>query len=53
MQDVLARIIDGKRDEVAALKAATSQSDLEAAAAAASPVRGFAKALREAPADPG
>ena len=51
MQDVLARIIDGKRDEVAALKAATSQSDLEAAAAAASPVRGFAKALREASRD--
>jgi indole-3-glycerol phosphate synthase len=51
MQDVLARIIDGKRDEVAALKTATSQSDLEAAAAAASPARGFATALREASTD--
>ena len=51
MQDVLARIIDGKRDEVAALKAATSRTDLEAAAAAASPTRGFASALRDASAD--
>jgi indole-3-glycerol phosphate synthase len=51
MQDVLARIIDGKRDEVAALKTATSQSDLEAAAAAASPTRGFASALRKASTD--
>ena len=51
MQDVLARIIDGKRDEVAALKAATSRSDLEAAAAAASPIRGFASALRDASQD--
>jgi indole-3-glycerol phosphate synthase len=51
MQDVLSRIIDGKRDEVAALKAATSRSDLEAAAAAASPVRGFANALRKASQD--
>lgn len=51
MQDVLARIIDGKRDEVAALKAATSRSDLEAAAAAASPVRGFTNALRDASQD--
>jgi len=48
MQDVLARIIAGKRDEVATLKAGTSRSDLEAAAAAASPVRGFAAALRQA-----
>ena len=48
MQDVLAKIIEGKRDEVAALKAATSRSDLEAAAKAASPVRGFAAALRTA-----
>ena len=48
MQDVLARIIDGKRDEVAALKAATSRSDLEAAAAAASQTRGFTTALRDA-----
>ena len=51
MQDVLAKIIDGKRDEVAALKAATSRSDLEAAATAATPVRGFAAALRAASAD--
>jgi indole-3-glycerol phosphate synthase len=48
MQDVLARIIEGKRNEVATLKADTSRSDLEAAAAAASPVRGFAAALRQA-----
>ena len=48
MQDVLARIIAGKRDEVAALKAATSRSDLETAAKAASPVRGFTAALRSA-----
>ena len=48
MQDVLARIVAGKRDEVAALKAATSRSDLETAAKAASPVRGFTAALRSA-----
>jgi len=51
MQDVLARIVAGKRDEVAALKATTSRSDLEAAAKAASPVRGFATALRSASTD--
>jgi len=45
MTDVLAKIIDGKRDEVTALRAATSLADLEAAAAAADPVRGFAAAL--------
>ena len=45
MTDVLAKIIDGKRDEVAALRAARSLSDLEAAARAADPVRGFATAL--------
>ena len=45
MTDVLAKIIDGKRDEVAALRAARSLSDLEAAAHAAGPVRGFANAL--------
>ena len=45
MTDVLAKIIDGKRDEVAALRAARSLSDLEAAARAADPVRGFANAL--------
>jgi len=51
MQDVLAKIIAGKRDEVAALKAATPRSDLETAAKAASPVRGFTAALRSASAD--
>lgn len=51
MQDVLAKIVAGKRNEVAALKAATSQSDLEAAAQAASPVRGFTAALRDASAN--
>ena len=39
MTDVLAKIIDGKRDEVAALRATTSLANLEAAAAAADPVR--------------
>ena len=48
MTDVLAKIIDGKRDEVAALRAATPLADLEAAAAAAGPVRGFAAALADA-----
>ena len=48
MTDVLAKIIDGKRDEVAALRATTSLADLEAAAAAADPVRGFAAALANA-----
>lgn len=48
MSDVLAKIVSGKREEVAALKAATSYADLCAAAAAASPVRGFAAALRAA-----
>ena len=48
MTDVLAKIIDGKRDEVAALRATTSLADLEAAAAAADPVRGFAAALADA-----
>ncbi|MGC6453832.1 MAG: indole-3-glycerol phosphate synthase TrpC [Candidatus Puniceispirillaceae bacterium] len=45
MSNVLARIIDGKRDEVAALRAARSFADLEAEAQAADPVRGFAAAL--------
>ena len=45
MTDVLAKIIDGKRDEVAALRAARSLSDLEAEARAADPVRGFTAAL--------
>ena len=48
MTDVLAKIIDGKRDEVAALRATTSLADLDAAAAAANPARGFAAALADA-----
>ena len=48
MSDVLAKIIDGKTEEVAQLKRETSFADLEAAAAAASPVRGFTAALAEA-----
>ena len=48
MTDVLAKIIDGKRDEVAALRATTSLADLDAAAAAADPVRGFAATLADA-----
>ena len=48
MSDVLAKIIDGKAEEVAQLKRETSLSDLEAAAAAASPVRGFTSALATA-----
>ena len=39
MSDVLAKIIDGKSEEVALLKAQTSQSALQSEAAAASPVR--------------
>lgn len=45
MQTALDRILDYKRDEVAALKRARSLSDLEAAAGAASPVRSFRRAL--------
>ena len=45
MKTALDRIIDYKHDEVRALKAARSVSDLEAAAKAASPVRGFCAAL--------
>lgn len=45
MTDVLAKIIEGKRNEVAALRAARSLSDLETAARDAGPVRGFAAAL--------
>ncbi|HBD50865.1 MAG: indole-3-glycerol phosphate synthase TrpC [Alphaproteobacteria bacterium] len=48
MSDVLAKIIDGKRDEVAALKAAVSLAELEQRAKEASPVRGFADALAAA-----
>ena len=51
MSDVLAKIIDGKREEVALLKAQTSLSTLRSEAAAASPVRGFADALAHASAE--
>ena len=46
MSDVLARICADKRDEIAARKAARSSADIDAAARAAGPVRGFADALR-------
>ena len=45
MSDVLQRICDDKRAFVAARKAQTSLSVLEAAAAASDPVRGFHRAL--------
>ena len=48
MTDILARIADYKRDDVAARKAARPQADVEAAAIAASPPRGFAAALTAA-----
>ena len=48
MQDVLARIIEEKREEVAALRRSTTRVDLMAAARAASPVRGFTRALKAA-----
>ena len=46
--DVLARICAGKRDEVAGAKARRSRAELEAAARAAPPPRGFIAALRRA-----
>lgn len=46
MTDVLARIADYKREEVAARKARMPQARIEQAAASASPPRGFAEALR-------
>ncbi|NGM48372.1 indole-3-glycerol phosphate synthase TrpC [Caulobacter sp. 602-2] len=51
MTDILAKIADYKREDVAGRKAARSQSDVEAAAKAASAPRGFAAALeaRHAP----
>jgi indole-3-glycerol phosphate synthase len=45
MTDVLARICDDKRVHIAKAKAARPLSDVESAARAASPVRGFADAL--------
>jgi indole-3-glycerol phosphate synthase len=48
MSDILDRIAAYKRDEVAARKAARSYTDLEGAAFAASPPRGFKAALERA-----
>jgi len=48
MTDVLSRIADYKRSDVAERKRARSQADVDAAAKAASAPRGFAKALTDA-----
>lgn len=48
MSDILAKICDDKRDHVARRKAAVSLAELEKRAKAATPTRGFAKALRAA-----
>jgi len=48
MDNVLAKIIAEKRDEVAALATHNSFADLDEAAKAASPPRGFAAALKSA-----
>jgi indole-3-glycerol phosphate synthase len=48
MSTILDRIKAYKLEEVAALKASRSLADLETAARAAAPPRGFARALREA-----
>ena len=48
MADVLAKIIDTKRDEVAALKASPIAGDLASMAADQDATRGFADALRSA-----
>ncbi len=50
MSDILAKIADYKRAEVAERKRATSLDALEARAKAASPPHGFAAALGRAPA---
>ena len=52
MTDILARIADYKRADVAGRKAARPQAQVEAAAATATPPRGFAAAL-EAASGPG
>ena len=52
MTDILARIADYKRADVAGRKAARSQAQVEAAAATATPPRGFTAAL-EAASGPG
>ena len=51
MSDVLARICDDKRRHVAGRKARRPLADVEAAARAAAPVRGFADRLRAAVAE--
>ena len=48
MTDTLAKIIAHKRDVIANARAQRSLADLEAAAASASPVRGFAAAIHAA-----
>ena len=48
MTDILARIADYKRTDVAGRKARRAQAEVEAGAAAASPPRGFAAALAAA-----
>jgi indole-3-glycerol phosphate synthase len=50
MTDILSRIADYKREEVAERKAKIALAHLETAAKAASPPRGFARALTHAPA---
>ena len=48
MTDILANIADYKRDDVASRKAARSHADVDAAATAGSPPRGFKAALQAA-----